>query len=625
MSRSLGSISASHGPASRPSSLADAERRQVGDWRERRSAMPTTGTGRGLGISSVLPGASLALSLLLGCTGNITGPSAGSGPSTGAPDQVDGTPRSPGSGPGVGPGSGPGVTPPANSAPGVSQLRRLTVLEYRNTVRDLLGMTDLQMPDLAGDQQAMTSGYTTGASITTATDVRKLFDGVDQLSSVAMPKLGAQVPCINDAAAAEPCARQFITQFGRRAFRRPLVDEEITRWVGLYNAQRDPAVGATFSEAIRGVTIALLQSPNFLYRRELAPGAAIKDGNFVRFNPYEMASRLSYSFWASMPDTRLFELADAGKLQTPQDIQQEARRLLADPKAKDVYGDFTAQWLNLAPVVSSQKVPEYNFTPEVGKTMLAETGAFVADIFMAPGATGRMDQLFTSNRSYADETLAGIYGIQGMAGKALSPVMLDSKQRSGLLTQLAFLTMHGDSGGSFPVRRGAQIFRRLLCTEIEPPKDLVVPDIAPPSPGVTTRQRFAMHSMSPCATCHQAFDPIGFAFENYDGIGRYRTTDNDQPVDASGSLELSAGTVKFKNALDLMPALAAADEVRSCLTTQWMRYMLRREETAGDMPSVEAVQKVFRDSSYDMRELVVAIVSSDAFTRRTPAVGEVLP
>jgi hypothetical protein len=471
----------------------------------------------------------------------------------------------------------------------------------------------------------MGSGYTTGAAITTATDVRKLMDGADGLATAAMPNLAGQVPCLKDATAAEPCARQFITQFGRRAFRRPLVDEEIERWMGLYKAQRDPGVGATFSDSIRGLTTALLQSPNFLYRRELAPGAAIKDGDFVRFNSYEMASRLSYSFWASMPDDRLFELADANKLQTPLAIQDEARRLLLHPKAKDVYADFAAQWLNVAPVAFSQKVPEYNFTPEIGKAMLAETGAVFADLFMAPNATGRMDQLFTSNRSFVNEALAGIYGIKGVTGPAMSAVTLDPKQRAGLLTQLTFMTMHGDSDGSFPTRRGAQILRRIFCQDIDVPLGVVIPDVAPPSPGVTTRQRFAQHSMNACASCHKVLDPLGFAFENYDGVGRYRTTDNNQPVDASGSLELKSGTVTFKDAVELMPALAVADEVRSCVATQWMRYLLRREETPGDMASVATVQKAFRDSSYDMRELLVAIVNSDAFTRRTPAAGEVLP
>jgi hypothetical protein len=574
--------------------------------------------GRTLGVCSRLPRASLAVSLLLlGCTGTIDSGSSGSGGGTGGP----------GTGPGAGPARGPGVLPPApaNSAPGVSQLRRLTVLEYRNTVRDLLGVTDAPMLELAGDQEARNSGFTTGAAITTASDAGKILDGTDRLVQGAMAGLAGQVPCIKDAAAAEPCARQFITQFGRRAFRRPLVDEEVTRWLGLYSALRDPAAGATFPDAIRGLTVALLQSPNFLYRRELAPGAAIKDGSFVRFNSYEMASRLSYSFWASMPDSRLFDLAEANKLQTVQAIQQEARRMLVDPRARDIYADFATQWLNIALVVFSQKGTALNFTPEVGKAMLAETGAFMSDLFMAPGTTGRMEQLFTSTRTFADATLAGIYGVSGVTGNALSPVTLDPKQRSGLFTQLSFLTMHGDSEGSFPTRRGAEILRRLFCQEIEVPANLVVPDVKPPSPGVTTRQRFEEHSKNPCATCHLLFDPIGFAFENYDGIGRYRTTDNDQPVDASGTLMLGSKTVKFKDATELMPALAASEEVRSCLATQWTRYMLRREESKGDMPSLEAVQKVFRDSSYDMRELLVAIVSSDAFTRRTPAPGEVLP
>src|SRR5688572_290447 len=204
--------------------------------------------------------------------------------------------------------------------------------------------------------------------------------------------------------------------------------------------------------------------------------------------------------------------------------------------------------------------------------------------------------------------------------------MLDPKQRAGLFTQLTFLTMHGDSEGSFPTRRGAEVLRRVLCLDVEVPANMEIPELKPPAPGITTRQRFEEHSKTACASCHVLLDPIGFAFENYDGIGRYRTTDNGQPVDASGTLQLGSGApVRFKDAVELMPALAAAEEVRSCMATQWARYLLRREESKGDMPSLEGVLKAFRASSYDMRELLVAIVSSDAFTRRTPAVGEVLP
>jgi hypothetical protein len=405
------------------------------------------------------------------------------------------------------------------------------------------------------------------------------------------------------------------------------VPEEVTSLLGLYNVQREATVGATFSQAIRAVTTALLLSPKLLYHRELAPGAALQEGSSVRFNPHELASRLSYSLWASMPDTRLFQLADSGELQQASVLQQEARRMLTDARAKDVYGDFTAQWLGLEPVVFAQKVPELNFNPEVGKAMLAETTAFVADIFMGQNTTGHLDLLFTSNKSFVNETLAEIYGISGVTGRDLQPVQLNPQQRSGLLTQLSFLTRHGDSNGSFPARRGFHLVKDVLCRDLPPPPPNVPPLADEPADSApkTTRQRFEAHAQNPCASCHKVFDAFGFAFENYDGIGRYRSTDNGQPVDASGSVELDAGQVTFEDAVGLMPALASSNEVRACVATQWLRYVLRRQEGPGDQASLEQLQKGFRDSGFDLRELLVAIVGTDAFVRRTPAPGEVLP
>jgi Protein of unknown function (DUF1592)/Protein of unknown function (DUF1588)/Protein of unknown function (DUF1595)/Protein of unknown function (DUF1585)/Protein of unknown function (DUF1587) len=581
-------------------------------------------TFRGVNTASerqqVLVAASLALLALVACTActaSISDPSGNAAAIAG-------------SGPALNPSGAAGLGSAAAadpaSLPGISQLRRLTLLEYRNSIRDLLGVAEVDTSDLATDQQAGTSGYTAGAAITSAPDVRLFLEHAEKLAAAGLPNLANQVACLNQADAAQPCAREFIVQFGRRAFRRPLLDEEITRLVALYDAQRAPAIGATFSDAIRAVTMAILQSPSFFYHRELAPGAALKEGALVRFNSHEMASRLSYSLWASMPDAHLFQLADTGELQNVAAVQREARRMLLDPKAKDAYGDFAAQWLNLEPVVFAQKVPDLKFTPEVGKAMLAETREFVADILMAPNTTGRLDLMFTSNRSFVDETLAGIYGLSGVTGKTLQPVSLDPKQRAGILTQLSFLTRHGDSLGSFPVRRGSQLVKDVLCRAMPPPPANVPPlDDTKTAASATTRQRFEAHTQNPCATCHKLFDAFGFAFENYDGIGRYRTTDNGQPVNASGTVQLNAVATSFKDAIELMPALASSDEVRSCVATQWLRYVLRRQETAGDMPSVDAVQKAFRDSSFDLRELVVAIVSSDAFARRTPAVGEVLP
>jgi len=604
--------------------------------------------------------AALLLGSSVGCKGSISGPTTGAGssgagpsatanPGAGAGSTTPGgsttagsTATSPGGAQAGGTQAGQPSTPGGMtvagggtqalppSLPGVEAPRRLSLTEYKNTIRDLLGMTTpVTTDDLPVDQQAGTSGFLTGAAITSAPDARLLLDKSDAMTTAAMSSLATQVPCIATPTAADTCAQQFITTFGRRAFRRPLVDDEVTRLMALYTLQMGPTIGSTFSEAIRGVTMAIIQSPNFLYRWELGPTTpAIKDvtpgGTLVRFNSQEMASRLSYAFWATMPDARLFQLADADQLQTPDQIQQEVRRMIIDPKAKDAYGDFATQWLSLTQLPSALKDASLGFTPQMAQSMLAETGAFVSDIFLGAKATGSLTDLLTSQRSFIDGTLAKIYGISGVTGTALQQVTFPAGQRAGILTQASFQTMHGDVDGSFPVRRGAQVYRRLFCKEVNLPDNVQVVPPPPATAGQTTRQRFAQHAMNPCAGCHALFEPIGFAFENYDGLGGYRTTDNGQPVDASGSLTIGTTPVTFKNAIDLAGDLAQNDQVRDCMATQWMRYVLRRREGDGDLASLQKAQATFRAASFDMRELLVSIASTDAFSHRSPAPGEVL-
>jgi hypothetical protein len=568
-------------------------------------------------------------------TGGSTTTAGGSGATTSGASQTGGTQTAgtqPGnsSTPGGATAAGGGAQALPPSLPSVEPPRRLSLTEYKNTIRDLLGMTTpVTTDDLPVDQQAGTSGFLTGAAITSAPDARLLLDKSDAMTTAAMSSLATQVPCIATPTAADTCAKQFITTFGRRAFRRPLVDDEVTRLMALYTLQMGPTIGSTFSEAIRGVTMAMIQSPNFLYRWELGPTTpAIKDGTLggtlIRFNSQEMASRLSYAFWATMPDARLFQLADADQLQTPDQIQQEVRRMIIDPKAKDAYGDFATQWLSLSQLPSALKDASLNFTPQVAQSMLAETGAFVSDLFLGAKATGSLTDLLTSQKSFVDGTLAKIYGISGVTGTALQQVTFPAGQRAGILTQASFQTMHGDVDGSFPVRRGAQVYRRLFCKEVNLPDNVQVVPPPPATAGQTTRQRFAQHAMNPCAGCHALFEPIGFAFENYDGLGGYRTTDNGQPVDASGSLTIGTTPVTFKSAIDLAGDLAQNDQVRDCVATQWMRYVLRRREGDGDLASLQKAETAFRAASFDMRELLVSIASTDAFSHRSPAPGEVL-
>jgi len=590
----------------------------------RGSAFRTHQFGQWTTLATLLIGASV------GCKGAISDPSPpASGPGSGPPGSGTNATGNTGTG-GAAAGAPTGTTPVAGGnqvlPPTVEPPRRLSLTEYKNTVRDLLGLTTpVTTDDLPLDQQAGTSGFLAGAAITSAPDARLLFDKSDSMTMAAMGNLAIQVPCIATPTAADTCAKQFITTFGRRAFRRPLADEEVTRLMGLYTLQVGPTIGATFSEAIRGVVTAIIQSPNFLYRWELGPTTpAIKDGALVRFNSQEMASRLSYAFWATMPDARLFQLADADQLQTPAQIQQEVRRMMVDPKAKDAYGDFATQWLSLTQLPSALKDANLNFTPQMAQSMLSETGAFVSDIFLGPKATGSLTELLTSQKSFIDGTLAKIYGVSGVTGTTLQQVTFPAGQRAGILTQASFQTMHGDVGGSFPVRRGAQVYRRLFCKEVELPDNVQVVPPPPATAGQTTRQRFAQHAMNPCAGCHALFEPIGFSFENYDGLGGYRTTDNGQPVDATGSVTIGTTTVNFKNAIDLASALAQNDQVRDCMATQWMRYVLRRREGSGDLASLQKAQVAFRAASFDMRELLVSLATSEAFSHRSPAPGEVL-
>jgi hypothetical protein len=198
-------------------------------------------------------------------------------------------------------------------------------------------------------------------------------------------------------------------------------------------------------------------------------------------------------------------------------------------------------------------------------------------------------------------------------------------QRSGLLTTAAFLATTGDAAESNPPRRGKAIYTKLLCGQLNP-LPAVVPPPAPASQGGTLRQRMEQHDKNACTSgCHNIIEPFGFAFEEYGGIGEFRTTDNNLPVDSSGTVTLDGQPHSFQDAPGLLAALAASPSVQSCFTTQWLRYGWGRFETAADLASINAASDVFKSSTGDVRELLVGLATSRTFRYRTPAAGEVLP
>jgi hypothetical protein len=279
--------------------------------------------------------------------------------------------------------------------------------------------------------------------------------------------------------------------------------------------------------------------------------------------------------------------------------------------------EFYSQWLTLTAVAGTAKDPATYpaYTPSLQASMQKETLAFVDWVMWESDA--RLQTLLTSTTSFLNEELATAYGVQGVSGTGLQKVDMDPKQRSGLVTQLALMSVLGKPDRSSPVLRGKFVRERLLCQTIAPPPQNIV--ITPPviQPGETTRDAFSQHDkQEPCHSCHTLMDPIGFGFENYDGMGKWRDLDQGKPVDPSGTLTGSDVDGTFNGAVDLMKKLATSHEVADCAAIEWFRYAFGRGDTPDDACSMQSLKTTFAGANFDIRELLVALTQTDAFRYR---------
>jgi hypothetical protein len=416
----------------------------------------------------------------------------------------------------------------------------------------------------------------------------------------------------------DACARSLIADLGRRAFRRPLTQDERDDLHAVYDSQRSTGENQ-FGDAIRIVVTAILQAPYFLYRWEEGP-TVVRDGPLVRLSPHEVASRLSYFFWATTPDETLRAAADADRLTSPEEIAAQAHRLLADPRASSAVQDFHAQWLRIVDLADESKDPVLypGSWLDLAHAMRGETDAMSASLL---SGKPYLETLLTSSHGFVNDLLAQVYG-GSQAGATLVPTDLDPTERAGVLTSAGFLSassLYADSG---PPRRGDAVGRRVMCRRL--PDYLKDGRPLPALPNQTTRRRFEAATGGCSADCHEVY-ALGFAFESYDGIGRHRATESGQPIDASGSIQIDGARFAFRNAIDLVRRLAHADEVRECLARHWLRYLLGRQEGAGDARALAVAGTALRDSSADLRGLLVSLTTTRAFTHRLPAVGEPQP
>jgi hypothetical protein len=568
----------------------------------------------------------------LACVGQI-GDLRGSAAGGGAPDQpgvsdpggrMPATPGSPSDSTPQGKpplqGTPAGAAPADPLAAGPQPLRRMNAREYNNTVRDLLG--DNTRPGDRFPSDRDTDFTFRHAGLVSSLDFSTIQDAAESLAAAAEKNVMTLAPCAGGNE--DECARNFATTFGLRAYRRPLVAREIDSLVQLYKDARNAPSSLPYAGGIKVMLQGMLQSPAFLYHWESGPAAPTMEGKVVKLSHYENASQLSYFIWGSMPDATLFEAAAANKLGTGAELEAQAQRMLADPKARDTVSEFVEEWLGLDQVSDRPKDPKVypEFKDDLKAAMTAESRAFVSDVVFA--GDSRLGTLLTATFSFVNQPLAPIYGIKTAQTMNLAKSPLEANERAGLLTQAAFLTVTGSTDGSHPVKRGRKVYERLLCGELPPPPNNV-PEPKSAAQGGTTRERFAEHSAEDCAkACHVLMDPLGFAFERYDGIGKYRTMDNGGVVDSTGSFELDGVKKDFKDARELVQHLSGSALVRGCFATQWARFAWKRMETEGDRASLQAITAAFGKDNNNIRDLMVGVAGSRSFRYRAPALGEML-
>lgn len=563
-----------------------------------------------------------------GCTAEINKQNPGSGGnssggsgntaagSSGAPGDVGGPPKVPG--------------PPMAESAGVMPLLRLTHREYSSTMAELL--SDTSEPGAAFETDPPGRGGYDAPSMVATENARQYMSTAEKLAQAAFTNGKLSVPCTTpaDAASETACVTQFIADFGVRAYRRPLAQAEASDLLSLFQTAK--TLGFGFQEALTHTVEAMLQSPNLLYHWEIGDQPLTRDPEnpaLVALTAPQLASRLSYFLSESMPDAALLAAAQSGELSTPAGLQSHAQRLLADDaKARRALFNFHRQWLHIDNL--EDLLPGTDLGLELGR----ELQAFLSSVFVT--GDGTLKSLLTAPYAFVNQTTAPEYGLTA-TGAAFTQVPLNPAERQGVLMQIPFLRTNGVAP---PVARGLVVYRQLLCGEVPPPPGNA-PEVGEIGPTTTTRESFAAHTQQACATaCHQLFDPWGFAFENFDQIGHYRTQEAGKTVDASG-LPQGDGTVggttpdgtiiPFNNAGELVNALAASDDVSWCTSRHWTRYMLGRIEGDAD---VGALTNAYVSAAYgadratprpfSVRDFLVALVGTKAFRFRTPAAGEAL-
>jgi len=495
--------------------------------------------------------------------------------------------------------------------------RLLSPTQYDNTVLDLfkVGGNPAEANNLAGGE--------TAALDRTALEFRA--NAAAAVAAQASANLAAWSPCVPaNAAAQAACEQQLIDEIGQRGYRRPLSADESAQLKTLFDA--GVAAGGDFATGVDWFITGLLQTPAFQYQL-VRPAPDEQPGQVVPISGYEMASRLSYYLWDSMPDDALFTAASAGLADVASIEAQVSRMTKNTTLLTRGVSAFYSNWLNTPAFAEgllkndASGNPDPAFTQDVALSLGQSLLMGATALYGSPSPN--ISSLFTGETYYLNDTLVKYYKLPGAATSAFAPVAMPGQHRSGLLTHPGFLAVNARPQVTAPILRGFFVTSNLLCMGLTVPDNLVIPPLAEtPQAGLTTRELIEQsHVQSACQACHNTIDPPGFALEWFDQVGNLRSMDNGKPVDTSGTV-INAGDLNgpFANGDEFLSKVAQSSTVKACFAQQFLEHALSGEVSTPVAPndhcSVTRVSTAFA-SSGDLVGLVGLVASSDAFRFRT--------
>ncbi len=508
----------------------------------------------------------------------------------------------------------------------------MTRAEYDRTVRDLLGDDTHPAAEFNAEEEAL--GFTNNAvALTTTSALVEKHMSASELISLRVTSKLSTLGWFKCPAADAVCAAQFVEEFGLRVFRRPLDADTRAMLISAYEQGR--SIGSVdannvaqppFIAGLRLVIEAALQAPDFLYRVEVSQPADTDRviPGMTRLDDFEIASRLSYLVWGSMPDEALFAAAAKGELRTKEQVATQAQRMLDVASARAQVVEFHRQWLDFDRIhnvgKSAAMFPTWNDT--IPDLMETESKQFIEHVVF--DGEGTWDALMTAPYSMLNPALAAFYQVPFVSGAqpGFEKVSFDPLERAGLLSQGSLLAINAHTNQTSPVHRGKLVRESFLCEVLQAPPPEVNITVPEPLPGSTGRERFAQHSSNAsCKACHRMMDPLGFGFETLDGVGVHRTTEAGKTIDDSGEIFGTDVPGTFKGVRGLATKLIGSKQAQHCYVKQWFRFAYGRGETSEDACSLERIDHSFRADRHDIKKLILALTQTDAFLYRRTGVA----